>query len=239
VRPTLNRVSDAIAAIDLPVHLGPDSIEPFEQVRDELVGEAEVKVVILRGGDRSFNAGASRDALLDGEREIHHYVGSIPRLLLDIPVPTIAAMAGHAVGGGLVLGLWCDHVLMAEESLYGANFMALGFTPGMGSTFIVEDVFGPTLGREMLYTGRMMTGGELRARGATGVTVMGRDSVETAALALAEEISANPVTSLRLLRETLVERRREALEQAIRDELAMHQAVFADATTRARIAREY
>jgi polyketide biosynthesis enoyl-CoA hydratase PksI len=237
--PILTMLNETVAAIELPSHLGPEIIEPFERLRDELSRDGKVKAVVLRGNERSFNAGASREALLDNKREIQHYVASIPRAVLDLPVPTIAAMAGHAVGGGLVLGLWCDHVFMAEESLYGANFMALGFTPGMGSTVVVEQAFGPYLGRELLYTGRMMTGAELRARGANRVSIMPRAGVEGAAIALAEEISENPARSLRLLSRTLRESRRAELERAIVQEFAMHQAVFADPGTRARIARQY
>lgn len=234
----LSKVNEAIAVIDLPTHIGPDMIEPFEQLKDDLVADDEAKVVVLRGGPQSFNAGASRDALLDGQQEIQHYVASLPRALLEIPVPTIAAMAGHAVGGGLILGLWCDHVLLAQESLYGANFMALGFTPGMGSTFIVPDTFGPSLGRELLYTGRMMTGAELHRRGAT-MPILPKATVEDAAMELADEISQIPVRSLRLLRRTLTEKRQTELEQAVGQEFVMHQAVFADDATRARIASVY
>ena len=84
--------------------------------------------VIVSGTDDYFSAGASQDALLSTEIEhLPHYVADVPRLLLSINVPTIAIMKGHAIGGGLALGLWCDHCFLSEESLYGANFMTLWF----------------------------------------------------------------------------------------------------------------
>ena len=54
--------------------------------------------------------------------------------LLDIQVPIIAAMNGHAVGGGLGLALVCDMRIANKSSKYGANFVRLGLHPGMAST---------------------------------------------------------------------------------------------------------
>jgi enoyl-CoA hydratase/carnithine racemase len=228
-----------IAFIDLPVHLGIDVIEPLESAVADLVGHDTAKVVIVRGGDTSFNAGASRGALLERTRSIHLYVAAVPRLMLEIPVPTIAAMAGHAIGGGLTLGLWCDHVFLAEESLYGANFMALGFTPGMGTTAVVDQAFGPYLGSELLYTGRLMTGAELRSRGAVGMQILPKTAVEHAALDLARQICEATAPTLRLLKKAMAGRRRRLLERALAEELDMHEACFGDPHTRERIADRY
>jgi len=156
-------------------------------------------------------------------------------LMLEFPVPTIAAMAGHALGGGLLLGLWCDLAVFAEDRLYGANFMALGFTPGMGATIALEDAFGAFLAREMLYTGRLLTGAELRQRGAPLPHVLPRAEVEARARTLALDIASVPAASVQLLRRTLAARRRVRLEAALLDEAHMHKQIFADPETRARI----
>jgi polyketide biosynthesis enoyl-CoA hydratase PksI len=81
-------------------------------------------------------------------------------------VPTIAAMAGAAVGGGLVFGLACDLVFMAADRRYGCNFMDLGFTPGMGATRLLQAPFGEYVAAEMLLGAQYFRGKELAARGA-------------------------------------------------------------------------
>ena len=91
----------------------------------------EAKVCVLRGLPAVFCAGGDRRVLLDlAEGNLAPYDLELTRTLLELPIPTIAAMEGHAVGGGLVFGLACDMVVMARESRYGCNFMDLGFTPG-------------------------------------------------------------------------------------------------------------
>ena len=197
---------------------------------------ASARCVVLQGGEDVFNSGATSAGLLDLERPIIDYVAAIPRLLLGIPVPTIAAMSGHAVGGGLLLGLWCDDLVLAEHRLYGANFMALGLTPGMGATVALEEAFGGFLAREMLYTGRLLTGRELRRCGAPLPHVVPGDEVRGFALRLAREFSRIPVSQLRLLRRTLSARRRIRLEVALSDEKQMHDTLFAAPEARALIA---
>ena len=192
---------------------------------------AFARCMVLVGEKNMFNGGASRASLLDGNGSQPNYPGALARALLDIPIPTVAAMAGHAVGGGLMLGLLCEHVVLAEDRLYGANFITLGITPGMGATVLLEEAFGPLLAREMLYTGCLLTGAELRTRGARVPYILPQDDVETHAMALARSLAAVSSTSTRLLRETLASRRRTRIERALVDERRMHEEVFRDPLT--------
>jgi polyketide biosynthesis enoyl-CoA hydratase PksI len=233
VKATLSDLGDGIFGLDVAGSLS-DDVSALANAVATLPTRA--KCVVLFGGNDVFNSGATRGGLTNAERPITDYVAKLPRLMLDFPVPTIAAMAGHALGGGLLLGLWCDLAVFAEDRLYGANFMALGFTPGMGATLCLEEAFGSFLGREMLYTGKLLTGMELRARGAPLPHVVPRAQVEARARELAEDIVAVPQGSLQLLRRTLSARRRVRLEAVLLDEGHMHKQVFADPETRARIA---
>jgi enoyl-CoA hydratase/carnithine racemase len=209
--------------------------EAVASVKDD----PSVRVVILEGGSRYFCAGASRESLLrpDAGRAVPRYAADLPRLLLDIPVPTIAAMAGHAIGGGFALGLLSDLPLVAEESLYGMNFMALGFTPGMGSTMILEEALGARLARELLFTGRLVKGRDLAAAGFPSVAP--RADLRRRALALAEEVAAAPREALTALKSMLGGRRRESLEHALEEERRSHEALFALGGTARLIAERY
>jgi len=201
--------------------------------------DASVRVVLLEGGARYFCAGASRESLLrpDAGREVPRYAAELPLLVLDIPVPTIAVMSGHAIGGGFALGLLSDLPLVAEEGLYGMNFMALGFTPGMGSTVLLEDALGARLARELLFTGRLVKGRELEAAGFPGVAP--RADLRRRALDLAREVAAAPREALVALKSMLAGRRRERLQRAVEEERRSHEALFALGGTARLIAERY
>lgn len=207
----------------------------------EAVGrDPSVRVVVLEGGARVFCAGASRTALLTRRELPAVYAAQVARALLATPVPVVAAVAGHAIGGGLVAALWCDAIVLGDESLYGANFIALGLTPGMGATAAVPDAFGPSLGRELLLTGRLMTGGEIRAaRCPLSHAVHLRAQVRDRALALARDMAEAPRQALVLLKQTIAARRREALEQALEAEHQGQAGLFADDRTFDEIASRY
>ncbi len=209
---------------------------------EELKRNEHLHSIIFVGGTRYFSAGASLDSLVRPNETVGapSYAAELPGLILSIPVPTIAAMAGHAIGGGWILGLWCDIALMAEESLYGANFMALGFTPGMGATTIVEECFGAPLARELLFTGRLVKGRELKGGGGPlAHAIIPRVQVFERALAIATELSQVPRDSLLLLKSMLAEQRRERLEHVLNAEKSMHRNVFSQPETQRQIAERY
>lgn len=242
----ISSLSDGVASLRIASDEKPyferRLVSALVSATERLTADQSVRAIVLQGGTRYFSAGASREALLsmDAGRLISSYVAEVPRALLSLPVPTIAAMKGHAIGGGLALGLWCDIPVLAEESLYGANFMALGFTPGMGCSAILAETFGATLARELLFTGRLMTGRELRvAGGPLSHAVVPRREVDAHALAIAREIAEVPNKALRLLKQTLSARRREILERAVEEERAMHALLFTRAETQALIAERY
>lgn len=214
-------------------------------LRDAVRAAAEdetVRAVLVEGGGGQFSGGAPADVLLapDADTRVERLMAEAGRSLLEVPVPTIAVMSGHAVGGGLMLGLWCDMAVLAEESLYGANFVDLGFTPGMGSTVLAEEAFGAFLGRELLLTGRLIKGREIRAAGAPiGHAVVPRDRVRAEAMRRAGDVADLPRDAVVLLKRHLADRRGERLRAALRRESAMHREVLTRPATRRRIAERY
>jgi polyketide biosynthesis enoyl-CoA hydratase PksI len=230
-------VSLRVASDEAP-YIEADFRDRFAAAVEALKADASVRAVLLEGGSRYFSAGASRASLLraDAGREVPRYAAELPLLVLEIPVPTIAVMAGHAIGGGFALGLLCDLPLLAEESLYGMNFMALGFTPGMGATVLLEEAFGAGLARELLFTGRVVKGRDLAARGAR---VLPRADMGRRAVALAAEVAAAPREALVRLKAMLAGRRRERLQRALEEERQSHEALFALGDTARQISERY
>lgn len=162
----------------------------------------------------------------------------LPERLIAFPVPVIAAVAGHAVGAGLILALCCDIVVAAEGKRYGANFADLGFTPGLGATYLLPALVGHQLASEMIYTAKYYKGRELKGRGLFAQVVADPDVLPTA-LELARSISDKPRHVLELLKDTLGLPRQQALQTAMSREHLMHRVCFARPETADRIASSY
>lgn len=213
-------------------------IEVFSYIRNS----QEVRAVVLTGYDKYFSCGASKNFLLqlqscnssDTEKKVDFNESGMTRLLVDCKVPVISAMQGHAVGGGFVFGLSADIVVLAEESVYTANFMKYGFTPGMGSTFILPYKLGNMLGTEMLYTAVNYRGFELKNRG-INAKVEKKNDVLDVAMEIARNIAKKPLLSLVTLKNRFRAGIDDGLNNAIRDELKMHEITFAQDEVRKRI----
>jgi polyketide biosynthesis enoyl-CoA hydratase PksI len=158
--------------------------------------------------------------------------------LLDSPVPTIAAMVGHATGGGLALGFAADIIVLAAESRYGASFMNMGFTPGMGITRLLEHALSRAVAHELLYTGEFRRGSELAA--GSGINhILPKARVLDKAYDIAAQIAEKPRTALELLKRSLSIGRRQAFEESRTIESLMHTITFSQSDIVQRIENEY
>ncbi len=200
------------------------------------------RVVLLEGGSTYFSAGGDRDLLVgpDAENTVPALCAEIPPVLLDTELPVIGVAAGHAMGGGFALLLCCDLVLLASESLYGANFVTLGFTPGMGASVLLADTVGEPLAREMLFTGRLMKGRELaRTGGPLAHAVWPRNAVRARAMEIAEEMAGHPRETLVALKRLLNTRRRAAVLEAVQREQPVQVELMRTPRIRSRVAAAY
>ena len=194
-----------------------------------------LKVVIIHGYDNYFCCGGTKEELLD------IYSGKITfadlpfyRLLLDCEIPTIAAMQGHAIGGGLAFGCYADSVILSEECVYSTNFMKYGFTPGMGATYMIAKKFGEPLAHEMLFSAQNYYGKTLKTRGILA-NVVEKKAVIPTAMNLAKELADKPRNSLKVLKQHLSQKIKQELPQIIEHELAMHRITFAGQEVKERI----
>lgn len=192
----------------------------------DIKARTDYKVVILTGYDTYFCSGGTQEGLRElYEGKIQFTDKNLYSLALDCPIPVISAMQGHGVGGGFVMGLFADFVILARESVYTANFMKYGFTPGMGSTFILPRKLGFSLAEEMMLTALTYRGDELQKRGVP-FPVIPRENVAAHALELARVIAAKPRVSLVTLKDHLVGPLREELQKFIDQEIVMHELTF-------------
>ncbi|MFG2635901.1 SDR family NAD(P)-dependent oxidoreductase [Streptomyces sp. NPDC048362] len=194
---------------------------------DTVSAREDVKAVVITGADGVFSMGGTSEALdtLAGGAGRFTDQPFVYEGLLRCDRPVVAAIEGHASGGGLAFGLYADVVLLAEESVYSANFVTYGFTPGMGATYVLERRFGSALADEMMLTGRSLTGAELRRYGAM-VTVLPRREVLPAALERARALAAQPREAVRRLKQELAGRVLGRLDEVVGREVLMHEEVL-------------
>src|SRR5690606_4835573 len=80
--------------------------------------------------------------------------------LLDVEVPVIGALNGHAVGGGFGLTLLTDVRIGNEDAKFGANFARIGLHSGLGISYLLPRLIGISQAAELLFTGRLVDGRE-------------------------------------------------------------------------------
>lgn len=193
------------------------------------------KAVILTGYDSYFASGGTQSGLRDlFEGHFKFTDKDLYSLALNCPVPVIAAMQGHGIGGGFVMGLFADFVILARESVYTTNFMKYGFTPGMGSTFILPKKLGIGLAEEMMLGATTYRGEDLQRRGIP-FPVLPRDAVLPHALELARSLAEKPRVSLVTLKSHLVAPLRQELPRFIEQEIAMHEITIHQPEVKERI----
>lgn len=197
-------------------------LDALTAVVDAAVAEPEVRVIVAEGLPEVFCAGATRETLLGlaDELPIDEYE-RFARIFLACPLPVVAAMQGHALGGGLTMGLYADVAVLSERSLYAANFLQYGVAPYIGSTYVIPARMGAALGAEMLLTARGYRGRELRERGC-GPLVVPHPDVPAAAREIALRIARAPRPSLELVKEQLAAAGRAASDAAMGRELGPH-----------------
>jgi polyketide biosynthesis enoyl-CoA hydratase PksI len=205
----------------------------------EIAVAPQIKVVVLKGLPEVFSGGASLELLEDLVRgRVAPSDILLPRAILDLPVPAIAAMEGHAIGGGFALGLCADLVLIARESRYGCSFINMGFTPGMGTTRLLEHVVTPAIAHEMLFTGQAFKGAHFEGRGGFNY-ILPRIQVLPKAYELAARIAEKPRATVELLKRALSLGRRQVFEATRTVETFMHQICFAQTDIARLIEKNY
>jgi enoyl-CoA hydratase len=161
------------------------------------------------GADLSFLGSLGESAGQDAGTAIaewqRHMVRYYKRFLLfaQLPMPTIAAINGPAVGAGFALALAGDLRIAANEAKIGATFAKLGIPPGGGTTYFLPRLIGLPRALELLYTGRLIDGREAERIGLVNRSVP-RAELNDAVDALADEIAASAPRSVRAAKRTVL-----------------------------------
>jgi enoyl-CoA hydratase/carnithine racemase len=196
-----------------------------------------VRAVILTGANGAFSAGADFGALehlsQQSEGEVAKSLAGLMRvvdLLYALPQPTIAALDGPAVGGGMSLALACDIRVGSPRMTMFPPFIRMGLLPDMGASWMLPRLIGEGAALQLLLTGRP-TDAESALR--MGLVDQLSDDAFATALDLATTFAARPAAAVqatkRLLRRSADGTLAEAIElEAAAQAAAIHGSEFAE-----------
>ena len=167
-----------------------------------LAADRELRAVVVTGAGSAFcsggdtawiasEPGASVDRLR--ARMLPFYRTWLSIRAVEVPV--IASINGPAIGAGLALALACDLRYAADDARLGVQFTALGMHPGMGTTWLLPQVAGLAVARELLLTGRLVTGADAVALGLVNRAVPRADVLDAALDAAAAVGRTAPVAA--------------------------------------------
>jgi enoyl-CoA hydratase/carnithine racemase len=175
-----------------------------EALRDERVtGSA---CVIVTGGGRSFSAGADVNEMrdLDPASILAYYreTGGVYEEVAALPQPTVAAIAGHCLGGGLELALACDFRVADATASFGLPEVAIGIVPSSGGTHRLARLVGTARAKELVLLRERFGPEEARAMGLVTESVPEGAALDRA-LELAERLAALPPLAVTLAKQTI------------------------------------
>jgi enoyl-CoA hydratase/carnithine racemase len=143
----------------------------LREVMGELAADASLRCVIVRGEGPVFAAGGDleefRTARADVDRALtyHEAVGAALAAIESCPHPTVAAILGPCVGGGLEIACACDLRIAGDSARFGAPIMKLGFSMYPGELAGFLKLAGPAVAKEILLEGRLLSAAEAYAKG--------------------------------------------------------------------------
>lgn len=173
-----------------------------EEIRDvskSVSVNPDIRSVVFYGGEKSFAAGADIKEMVnwtatDAARETPGLQACF-NAVAEINKPTIAAITGYALGGGLELALACDLRIASKDAQLGQPEILLGVIPGAGGTQRLSRLIGPSRAKDLIFTGRFVDANESLSLGLVNEVVESTELLDRA-LALATQLAMGSLTAL-------------------------------------------
>jgi enoyl-CoA hydratase len=224
---SMNRTSDGVVTVMLDdserrnAMTGPMT-ESWRALMADLAADADVRCVVVTGSGSAFCSGgdtcwigAEPNAPVD---ELRSKMLPFYRAWLSIrelQVPTIAMVNGPAIGAGACLALACDLRYAAEGAKFAVPFTKLGMHPGMAATWLLPEVVGMAAARDLLFTGRVVSGAEAVALGLFG-RVFPAETLAAEVAGIAATVAGTAPIATKLTKQALTGAGHESFEAALR-----------------------
>jgi enoyl-CoA hydratase len=163
--------------------------------------DPEIKVVIITGGEKVFCAGGdlvafSKFNILDAREQSSRMLAN-QRLLTDFPKPTIAAIAGLAMGGGMEIVLMCDLRIAAESAMFAQPEINVGIFPGSGATQRLPQNISICKTKELIFFGETINAATALELGLINKVVPLEELMDTAKI-WAKKLAKKPPLALQM-----------------------------------------
>jgi len=211
----------AVVTIDRPARKNAITLAmrgEIETAFRALQDDDAVRTVILTGEGQDFSAGADISEMGGGGipgslmrmRHMHRMV----RAVANINKPVIAAVRGNCIGMSWALALTCDFVIAAEDAQFQFAFRHIGLAPDGGAAFLLTRYVGLQRAKEIIYSGRFVSGTEAVALGLALQALPGPE-VHARALELASGFAAAPTIALGMAKRQFDAAPAQTLDQAL------------------------
>lgn len=232
--PILYEVRESVAYVTLNRPrsmnaLNPPLLDGLEQSVDAAAADENVRVIVFSGaGDRAFSAGVDlkhfhdNDVMADVGEHLR-FTARLRDLFLKIervPLPTIAAIRGYALAGGLELALSCDFIICTDDSQIGDQHSNYDLMAGGGGTQRLPRRIGTQHALELLFTGRRVAGDEAVRIGLAFATCPSGELDQTVE-SLVTQLRSKSRTGLGLMKEAV----RRGMELPLREALDLERLI--------------
>jgi len=224
LRVTIDHPSSALNAVDERLH------HDLTALCAGLKRETEARAVVLTGRGRAFSAGgdfAWFPALQEPGRleALRRDAKQLVWDLLDVEVPIVAAVNGHAMGLGASIALLCDVIFMADTATIGDPHVRVGIVAGDGGAAIWPLALGPARAKEYLLTGDPLTAAEAERIGLVNHVVPAAE-LDAQAMAFAARLAAGAPLAVRYTKLAVNKLVKEALNVAFDTSTALELLTF-------------
>lgn len=206
-----------------------DLIRELAEALDAFEADADVGCIVVTGSEKAFAAGADIK-----EMQNFNYMDAYQRdfitdgweRLAQCRKPTIAAVAGFALGGGCEIAMMCDMIIAADTAKFGQPEIKLGTLPGAGGTQRLTRAIGKAKAMDLCLTGRMM-GAEEAERAGLIARIVEADKLMDEAMDAANVIAGMSRPAVLINKESVNRSFETTLAEGIRFERRMFHSTFA------------
>ncbi len=196
---------------------------------DGFEADGDIGAIVIAGGEKAFAAGADiaeMQAKTFADCYLEDFITRDWERLAACRKPTIAAVAGYALGGGCEIAMMCDIIIAADNARFGQPEITLGIMPGAGGTQRLTRLVGKAKAMDLCLTGRMMDAIEAERAGLVS-RVVAPDKLMETALEVAEKIAGYSRPSTLMVKEAVNRAYETTLSEGIRFERRLFHATFA------------
>lgn len=208
--------------------LSPELTKELTHALADLDADENIAALVITGNEKAFAAGADIKAMKDWDYMDVYKADFITKTWEGVSKfrkPTIAAVAGYALGGGCELAMMCDFILAADTAKFGQPEITLGTIPGAGGTQRLTRFVGKSKAMEMVLTGRMMDAAEAERSGLVS-RIVPADQLLEEALKTANKIAEMSLPILMIAKESVNRSYESTLTEGVLFERRLFHSTF-------------